>query len=293
MAAPARIPQIIHQTWKTSVVPDQWASSAAKYQALTAEGWEYKLWTDEDNRNLIRDHYPWFLEQFDAYPHPIQRADAVRYFILHKYGGVYSDLDIQPKANFTAFYRLYQHAELALPSTKTGNAFGGQNFSNCFMMSAPNCAFWPVVWEHLKAPFRNTKWWKPLLGRAHYFKVLFTTGPGIICDAASEYSGEIVALPAALIQPGLESDKPPVSRPESVVELLRGESWQQGDATFWRTCGTAMNYASWVLLGVCIFLVVLVIFLSLQLSRRNKTLKQLQDRPSRSPTPAEKTNWIF
>lgn len=297
-----RIPQLIHQTWKTREVPAQWASSVEKYRALQDEGWEHKLWTDEDNRQLIQEHYSWFLAQFDAYPYPIQRADAIRYFILHKYGGVYSDLDIQPKPNFTAFYKLYQHAELALPCTKAGNAFGGQNFSNCFMMSAPGCAFWPLVWERLKEPYARTAWWKPLLGRAHYFQVLFTTGPGLICDAAAEYKGDIVALPAQLIQPGVESDRAPVSKPESVVELLKGESWQQSDAGFWRTCGKVMNYASWLLLGLCAFLAVMVIFLAVKLYRCNKTASAASSHSRTKPSVAywattdsnvQKQAWIF
>lgn len=41
--------------------------------------------------NIVR--YPWFLETFDGYPYPIQRADAIRYFVLHHFGGIYIDLD--------------------------------------------------------------------------------------------------------------------------------------------------------------------------------------------------------
>jgi mannosyltransferase OCH1-like enzyme len=37
--------------------------------------------------------YPWFLETFDGYVYPIQRADAIRYFVLHHFGGIYIDLD--------------------------------------------------------------------------------------------------------------------------------------------------------------------------------------------------------
>ena len=51
------------------------------------------LWTDEDNLQLIKDHYPWFLDTFVGYKENIKRADAVRYFILHRYGGIYMDLD--------------------------------------------------------------------------------------------------------------------------------------------------------------------------------------------------------
>ena len=33
------------------------------------------------------------METFDGYPYPIQRADAIRYFVLHHFGGIYIDLD--------------------------------------------------------------------------------------------------------------------------------------------------------------------------------------------------------
>ena len=42
---------------------------------------------------LITHRYPWFLETWDNYPFNIERADAIRYFVLAHYGGVYIDLD--------------------------------------------------------------------------------------------------------------------------------------------------------------------------------------------------------
>ncbi len=278
---PGVIPKIIHQTWKTSEIPEKWKSSTDKYKLLVNDGWEYRLWTDADNRQLIEQDYPWFLAKFDSYEYPIQRADAVRYFILHKFGGVYSDLDIQPKANFGAFYEMYKDADVALPSTKQGNGFGGQNFSNCFMMSKPGCDFWPVVWKHLQEPYKNTHWWKHVIKNAHYFKILHTTGPGIICDSAQEYDPKhekIVAIPAQLVQPGVEKDTPPVTRPEAVVELLKGESWQQGDANFWRTMGDVINSATWVLLGIVIFLVLVLAFLGFQYRKQAKKVAEYERR---------------
>ena len=46
-----------------------------------------RLWTDDDNRNLVLAHYPWFLDTFDALGTPIQRADASRLLYMHAYGG--------------------------------------------------------------------------------------------------------------------------------------------------------------------------------------------------------------
>lgn len=37
--------------------------------------------------------YPWFIETWDSYIYPIERADAIRYFALVHFGGIYIDLD--------------------------------------------------------------------------------------------------------------------------------------------------------------------------------------------------------
>jgi hypothetical protein len=89
-----RIPRIIHQTWKDSTLPDNYAGYRQTVLARHP-GWRHRLWTDADNRLLIAKHYPWFLETYDGYRHGIERADAVRYFILLHYGGVYIDLDME------------------------------------------------------------------------------------------------------------------------------------------------------------------------------------------------------
>jgi len=38
---------------------------------------------------LIATKFPWFLDTYKSYPYGIQRADALRYFVLYEYGGVY------------------------------------------------------------------------------------------------------------------------------------------------------------------------------------------------------------
>ena len=55
---------------------------------------EYMLGTDASSREFIAQNCRWFLDTFDSYPYAIQRAGAIRYFVLHHYGGIYTDLDI-------------------------------------------------------------------------------------------------------------------------------------------------------------------------------------------------------
>ena len=45
--------------------------------------------------DLIQTHYPWFMDTFQGYDMEVKKADAARVFILHRYGGLYLDLDVQ------------------------------------------------------------------------------------------------------------------------------------------------------------------------------------------------------
>ncbi|KAI8940789.1 hypothetical protein NX059_002053 [Plenodomus lindquistii] len=89
---PQLIPKIIHQTYINESIPKHWQEPQQSCLDLHPD-YEYKLWTDKKSREFIAAEYPWFLETFDGYPYPIQRADAIRYFVLHHFGGIYIDLD--------------------------------------------------------------------------------------------------------------------------------------------------------------------------------------------------------
>ena len=92
--ASSHVPRLIHQTWKTAEVPAEYYPYVDTVRRLHP-GYDYKLWTDADNRRLIADDFAWFLDTYDGYRHAIERADAIRYFLLYAYGGVYVDLDME------------------------------------------------------------------------------------------------------------------------------------------------------------------------------------------------------
>ena len=102
-----KIARSIHQTWKDANPPHALFSPRWRKSMRRANpGWSYRLWTDAENRELIRTRYPWFLPTYDAYPTPIQRADVARYLIAHHHGGVYADLDTEC---FSPFAPLMHH----------------------------------------------------------------------------------------------------------------------------------------------------------------------------------------
>ena len=68
---------------------------AARWKAVLPD-WEYRLWTDEENRKLWAKHMPEVLPVYDRYKHAIERADATRLLYFMVFGGVYADLDVAP-----------------------------------------------------------------------------------------------------------------------------------------------------------------------------------------------------
>ncbi|CRG86977.1 Mannosyl phosphorylinositol ceramide synthase SUR1 [Talaromyces islandicus] len=90
---PRRIHQIYHD-WSGHGVPH-----TAQWMRLRAScldrhpGWIQKLWSASESREFIQREYPWFLPTYDSYRYPIQRVDALKYFVLRHYGGFYIDFD--------------------------------------------------------------------------------------------------------------------------------------------------------------------------------------------------------
>ena len=89
-----RIPRILHQTYKVDQIPQPWLEAQASCVSLLDGNWTYMFWTDQRAQEFLTQHYPWFLPCYQSYPYNIQRADAIRYFALHHYGGFYIDLDV-------------------------------------------------------------------------------------------------------------------------------------------------------------------------------------------------------
>jgi len=165
------IPKKIHQTWKNADIPfdiykKRWIDSWKKNNP----GWEYKLWTDEENRVFIEKNYNWFLKIYDGYPMPIQRADAVRYFLLFHYGGLYVDLDFECLKNIDP---LLEGNDLLFGKINDSKNFS-DSIPNAFMASSKNNKFWLEIFRELEKN-KNAK------------RVEESTGPAMLTKTIRSY----------------------------------------------------------------------------------------------------------
>lgn len=99
---PNTIPSIIHFIWYKDLyethkdvtnIPSMGSHAPELCQQHNPD-FQVNIWNATAGRDLLETHYKWFLPIYDGYTHPIQRVDAIKYFILLHHGGFYLDLDI-------------------------------------------------------------------------------------------------------------------------------------------------------------------------------------------------------
>jgi len=138
------IPKIIHQTWKNEKIQGSWVEYVKSVKRFHP-GWEYRLWTDEDLDQHVKSNLPEYYPIFSAYPHPIFRADAIRYIMMRDFGGMYCDLDYE-------FIRPYDYSGTdLLLATENSYETGHDHFQvgNFFFASVPGHPFWQDVVNYL------------------------------------------------------------------------------------------------------------------------------------------------
>lgn len=199
------------------------------------------LWTDASAREFIAQHYSWFLDTFDGYTYPIQRADVIRYFVLYHYGGVYMDLDM---GCIRPMDPLLVHSVI-LPRTKPVGV------SNDLMFAEKHHPFMAQTIHNLmKFDFS----WV-----LNYPTVMFTTGPMFLSAQYGTYTsnhpptperpgGEVRILPKSLYGKNAK----PGEAPNSFFSHFYGSSWHADDAAFIGFLGTWGKGLMWIGLVVLI-----------------------------------------
>jgi len=216
------IPRIIHQTWKHDKdlpkiesfenMPDDFKESYISWKA-NHPTWQYIFWTDEMNRKLIEEDFPWFLSYYDNFEYNIQRADAIRYFILYKYGGLYVDLDEKSTKPIDPILEEMNRDGYQLGFVKS--ATGNFTFSNWLMISSKENPFWKSVWIELMKPYRHV---------TKHFTVINSTGPGMLDRTIKKENVKYKLLDKGFHPCGL-CDTKPCEKEGYYIAHLSGQSW--------------------------------------------------------------------
>lgn len=169
------IPKIIHQTWKTTTLPYSY-KKWSKWITELHPDWTHNIWTDDENRRFISENYPWFLETYDNYDKHIKRVDAVRYFLLYHYGGVYMDMDMTTLKNID----LIMKPGYAIFGYQLHDKDAKTSIANAFMACSPKHPLFEMLIYGLRFTKDN--------------EVLYATGPGYLTSMINKYRGDDIII---------------------------------------------------------------------------------------------------
>tara|TARA_B110000902_G_C14110910_1_gene514298 strand:+ start:88 stop:729 length:642 start_codon:yes stop_codon:yes gene_type:complete len=110
----------------------------------TNPDFEYILWKDETILNFMKDEFPEYNEKFNELPRIIMKIDMLRYFLMYKYGGLYTDMDY---LMFKPFDMLNE--KVVIPCNREDENQNPICLGNCIFASEPNHPFWKSLMDTL------------------------------------------------------------------------------------------------------------------------------------------------
>lgn len=216
---PDLVPPILHHIFlgkPRHEMPPSW--SISRDACLDYHpNYTHHFWDDESAQKFMSSHYPWFLQRWLNYKYPIQRADSLRYFLLHHYGGIFLDLDLECLRSLGP---LRQFPVVNIAAVPAG-------ISNGFMMALPQHPFLGQVISAL-ALYDRTWFWIP------YAAVMFSTGPMFLSAEHARFTtyhspGSSASAPSlAVLDNPYHRLSGPVKTP--LFRHLGSSSWHNDDA---------------------------------------------------------------
>ena len=225
---------IIHQVW-FGVIPDRKAAQKAfedlkRYRdswVTKNSSWTYMCWGLDRCREFMKHCYPQHIEMYDSYLYHIQRCDAVRYFILHRYGGLYADMDYFCNRPWNEVMERYPK-DIYLVETPN-KLYNNVHISNSLMYSKAGHKFWSKMFIELEINKTAPMYY------SRHITIMFTTGPGILNRVFNKYQTryKLNYYPFKLFHPyGLSSDVISLNcDPEIYAVHLGKGSWEKSDSS--------------------------------------------------------------
>lgn len=182
------IPRILHQFYaqhqfsEINPLPKQLQiySDTWKKNHLT---WDYIFWSNALNRKLVQESYSWFLDVYDELPTELMKSDVALYMYMHKFGGVYVDLNmesIKPLDDFLLGESLILGQVGAHITVNYDHSI-----PNAFIASIPNHSFWIYCLLDIMYSLNSSLKYKSFWWHVNSESI---TGPGMLYRVFSVYS---------------------------------------------------------------------------------------------------------
>ncbi len=156
----------------------------------------FVLWNDDEIEQLVKTYYYPFYETYKQFPFHINRVDFARFCILHRFGGVYADMDMFCYQDF--FNELTESCYLS------GSLMYGETVQNSLMASVPNQEFFVECMIKSKELFDSGYYAHDksnITTRESNDYVLEVTGPRLLSNVYAATKHKVTVLTAELYNP--------------------------------------------------------------------------------------------
>lgn len=229
--------RIIHQIWFGTIPNKSSAKKAYISMKMYRDTWKKHNknwiiveWSKKMCENLVKNFYKEHHEMYKNYSYEIQRCDAVRYMILHRYGGWYADMDYICNRPFEEVGTIYKNNIYLVQSPNSVITQDSDHISNSLMFSEKNHAFWKQVLLDMEKNQKTSYFF------TKHIHVMFTTGPGILNKiySANKYKYNVKSLPWKLFHPyGMNNDIRSLNLDKNIFAAHIGKStWIGKDTVF-------------------------------------------------------------
>lgn len=152
--------------------PLNWMKARNSCLELHSHYEQFYYWTDENSEEFLLKYYSWFLPTWNSYETLIQKADALRYFVLYHYGGIFLDMDLSCRLRLDSLLNYLDHRISSMEQIFFAVKAFPVGISNGFMISTAKHPLLEIVLRNLKSYHRNF-----LLPHA---TIIISTGPMFI-----------------------------------------------------------------------------------------------------------------
>lgn len=174
------IPKRIYQFWNShSHIPPELIIFQKYHQHLFPD-FEFVFWDDHQGRAFLQKHYSWFIPIYDKYDQPIKRYDALRYFYIYHYGGIYIDTDSIFLRRIDSLLNALHDKNTALLGYQRHDTKSWDAIGNSFLAAPPQHPFFRYVIDELSRHYR--------------LPVLMSTGPIFLTGCFHRYHHDNVEI---------------------------------------------------------------------------------------------------
>jgi hypothetical protein len=155
--------------------------------------YQHIMWNDEsDIDSLVKESYPWAYSAFLKFPLKIQKIDFARLCFLHKFGGIYADMDF---IVFSSFYQQLDHSRASIVEHPT-EFLNVCRLQNSLMVAPKDSDFFMNVMKIAVERIKNDPISSMIIcDRGNY------SGPGLVSDVLDMFPNQCAILPNTLFNP--------------------------------------------------------------------------------------------